>query len=333
MTVQPDAGSGVGLRLDLLPSDLRTELERPRDVLLDREGISVHHASCLSGLDDLDLDLEPGVLSAAEMASWGRRACCSGFHGSPDAALSDELGPLVDFLDAAAALVSASRDGLIGNWHSSSALQASLTFEASFPLASPWCAHVRTQLERARADLDAWAARDGFEALRCAAAADAIDQVWHSWLLNSDDSGDFPAPPRRPRTVAELLALDPERDDLHELVDPRAAQRLRSEVLEELERQSPGPDVLVVLKSPHERLLVNDFLDHVLERHRVARSPLSAYVVPSELRTIGPPVRVLARLELPASPVLGDPLVETVLTLLSDGVAPGSVLAVASELS
>lgn len=331
MTLQPDAIPGVDLRLDLLPQDLRSELERPREVLLDREGISVHHLSCSSSLEDLDL--EPGALSVAAMAAWGRRACCSGFHGAPDAALGDELGPLVDFLDAAAALVSASRAGLVGNWRSSSALRASRAFEASFPHASPWCAHVRAQLERARVDLDAWVARDGFEALKCAAAADAIDQIWHSWLLNSDDSGDFPSPPRRPRTVAELVALDPEHDDLHELVDPSMVQRLRRKVLEELTCQLPGPDVLLVLKPPHERLLVNDFLDHALESYRVARSPLSAYVVPSELRTIGVPVRVLARLELPAGWVLDDPLVETILTLLSDGVVPSSVLAVAAELS
>lgn len=321
--------SPADLRWDLLPQHLQTVLHSPVAVLLDDDGPSVHHHAC----DDVIVDLEasPGTLAPSGFVKWEQRDCCWSRSSSGGSTLREELGTAALVVEASFAVTSSRRSGLVLGHFDELARSALADLLEAEPTAAPWAIALTEFLQAADSAFLKWERSSGLDVLRVAAAADSVGTE-ASWLVGSDSATERVAP--RPMTFDELMCFDVEGPDLHDLLLPERADRIRSHVMRSYDVQHQRGQALQVLKPGYCDLVVNKAVQRLLEPYRTKVMDHDAFLVPRSLVGLGGDVRLLGTAILPqGAPLPADEaFLETLLVLLQEGAPPLTVFETAQAL-
>jgi hypothetical protein len=234
-------------------------------------------------------------------------------------------------VEASFAVMSAQRSGLVLERLDELARSAVADLLDLEPAAAPWAAALTEFLEAADSAFLAWERSSGLNVLRVAAAADSVGTE-ASWLVGSGSAPERAAP--RPMTLEQLTRFDVDGPDLHELLTPEHAERLRSRVLSYHDVQHQGGQVLQVLKPGYSDLVVNDVIGRLVEPYRVEVLGRDAFLLPRSLAALGGDVRLLGTAVIPEGAVLpsDEAFLETLLVLLEGGAAPLTVFETAQAL-
>jgi hypothetical protein len=308
---------------------LLARLDEEVEVLLDREGTSVHHALCAGAVTELGA--VPGSLQVLEMRSWGNRVCCwsksAPSAGNPS--LRDQLGPLAPLLDAAQALAAAEVAGLVRTHlhaYAQDSLEELLERE---PGAAPWVAHARVVLTEAAAAREAWVRDHGLDALRIAAAAESTSSE-ATWLVRAGvPEGRFVL---RPMTLQEVEDLDPSGAEVDYMLTAEEVPALQDSVLAAHRDQPEVGTVMVVLKERCNELLINDLLEAALAGFKVSTDGLTTYLLPASLASLASGVRLQVAVPVPEDALLEPAVLETAAVLAAGGADPLTVFEAAQAL-